>query len=95
MKWTMIAACGLLAGCTMASNQIEPTKTSDVAYAGKNCDQLSRNASDVYAELSARSQANDNQTSEFMDGNVARIAQLKGKLNAITATMATKGCPIS
>lgn len=97
MKWAAVVACWLLAGCTttVATNQIEPAKTDDLHYAGKNCKQLGRNASQIYAELSARSQANDNQTGEFTDGNVTRIAQLKGELSAITATMATKGCPIS
>jgi hypothetical protein len=64
-------------------------------YAAKTCDQLSRDASETYAELSARSKANDDRTGEFRSGNVGRIAQLKGQLDTITATMATKGCPAS
>ena len=97
MKWAIVALCVLVAGCntTMTSNQIQPIEKSDVGYAAKNCSQLSRNASDTYAELSARSQANDNQTGEFTDANVTRIGQLKGQLSTITATMAAKGCPIS
>lgn len=93
MKWTAIGMCLLLAGCTMASNQIDPVKKSDIRYAAKNCSQLNRDASETYAELSARSQANDNQTGEYTDDNVIRIADLKGQLGTITSTMASKGCP--
>lgn len=95
MRLTVLALIPLVVGCTkIASNQIEPAKTSDTPYAAKNCKQLGRNASETYAELSARSVANDNQTGEFGADNAIVISHLKGQLNTIMATMANKSCPL-
>lgn len=95
MRWIALALVPLVVGCTkVASNQIEPAKTSDVAYAAKNCKQLERDAGNIYGELSARSMANDNQTGEFGADNATVISHLKGQLSTIMATMANKGCPI-
>ena len=91
--------CLLVAGCASVERltfvpaaQIAATKKSDMPYTMKTCSQLAMLRDQTYADLSARSKAHD-AGDQAGAGSMAQIADLKGEHNAITSTMAAKGCP--
>lgn len=99
MKRAVILGCLALAGCSSVERlhfvpaaQISANKKSDLPYAMKTCSQLFQIKSETYADLSARSKAHDAGDTAGA-GSMAQIGDLKGQMNAITSTMAAKGCP--
>lgn len=100
MKRTAIFVCLLLAGCStmdqmqfIPAAQVPARPKSDLRYTMKTCSQLAVLRNETYADLSARSKAHDDGTTGG-SRSTAAIADLKGEHNAITSTMAAKGCPI-